>query len=88
MTKKYLTADEMAKLLGCSGRTLIRMTKKTNVPHIIVGTKMRFDPEKVIAFLESSTADAAVDPVPLRKRRVPVPAPVQRSEFAGILSGN
>lgn len=47
------TLAEMAEHLRCSPRTLRTYIKKYRIPHIKVGRARLFDPEKVVARLET-----------------------------------
>lgn len=89
MEKQFLSLNEMAAQLNRCGKTFAKYVRKYDIPHIRLGRDMLFDPERVIAFLEERQARSAANaPQPLKRRRVMVPTPDRRGEFAGILSAN
>lgn len=47
-----LTYDEVGKLLAVTGRTVFTLAKRGELPAVKIGSRVRFDPADVRAFID------------------------------------
>jgi excisionase family DNA binding protein len=50
--KNALTVEGLAELLNCSEEKLYKDVKKGKIPHFKLGSMIRFDPQKIAAWLQ------------------------------------
>jgi excisionase family DNA binding protein len=50
--KKLLTIDELAEMLSVSKNTIYAWTHERRIPHVKLGRNVRFNPEKIEAWLK------------------------------------
>lgn len=60
--KKLMTINEAAAYLGLSVHTLYSWTSQRRVPFVKLGNRVRFDPRKLDAWLETLTEHPIADP--------------------------
>lgn len=66
----YLTASEMAQVLGISTKTFLRDVSAKGIPYILIGRRKRFDADQVNQFLRRYRPERKVLAFPvLRKAR-------------------
>ena len=84
---RLLTLQEMADYLSVSAQTFRREVKAKSIPHILVGKRPRFDPDRVQAYLLATpeTVSKVVQLKLGKPRRKAKPFP---SRFATALNGN
>lgn len=63
MQNRLVTLQEMAERLGVSAQTFRRDVRDRSIPHFIVGKRARFDPARVMAYLEAASAAENARPV-------------------------
>lgn len=66
---QLVNVTEMATRLGVSRSSLYVLARQRRIPHIKVGDRVLFDPDKVIAALEVPAGDARPSVVPTKGRR-------------------
>ncbi len=81
--KKLITLTEMAEHLGVTTRTLTKYVATYSIPHVRIGTLLRFDRDRVVAFLEARQRPVEIAPV---QPRAAVAKGQKRGRFEGILS--
>lgn len=47
--------EELAELLSCSKGKLYKMVRTGRIPHVKMGTMIRFDPEATAAWIDTKT---------------------------------
>lgn len=54
-TTQLVNQTTLAKIIGCSPRTIANLTRRRAIPFIKVGRLIRFQPERVIEALATPT---------------------------------
>ena len=49
---KLVGAADIAEWIGCTGKHIYDLAKRGQIPHYRIGGSIRFDPEKVKAWLD------------------------------------
>lgn len=57
-TKRFLNADQLSELLGVRKDTLYRFVSQRRIPHIKIGRRTRFNPEKIMEWIEANSVAA------------------------------
>lgn len=55
MLKKLLDIKEVSELIGISPSTIYKMTHKKRIPFVKVGRLVKFEPAKIIEWLERNS---------------------------------
>lgn len=55
----YLSLSDMAERLGCCAKTFRRHVLKQGIPHIRLGKRLLFDPNRVELYLETIQMEKA-----------------------------
>ncbi|MGE3467936.1 MAG: helix-turn-helix domain-containing protein [Pyrinomonadaceae bacterium] len=82
--EKLITLTAMAEHLGITTRTLTKYVATYAIPHVRIGSLLRFDRDRVIAFLEAR--QRPVELAPVQPRATAAPRGQKRGRFEGILS--
>jgi excisionase family DNA binding protein len=53
--KTAFKIGELAETLNCSKEKLYKMVKSGRIPHFTLGSMIRFDPQKIAAWLQNRT---------------------------------
>ena len=69
MSGKLLSVSEMAERLGVSRGTLYALAKARRIPHLKIGDRVLFSPEKVEAALEVEAEGDGTLPIQSKGRR-------------------
>jgi excisionase family DNA binding protein len=56
--QKLITRTDLAAILNCSPGTVYKMTRGGDIPHIRIGTDLRYDPQEVISTLKAKSQTA------------------------------